>query len=241
MSHIPVYIINLKRRPDRRKSITHQLQTQGFYNLHYIDAVDGKRLSENDIRRFTAKNALQSRQRHEDINSVGAIGCYLSHMHAWQKVMASNRSAMIVEDDLTFEQPVLDIVASIFNDTKQFDLILLHYILRRFTFNVIQTGLIPYNKEFFSCACYILTAQGAQQLLDQALPIEMQVDCYMATKGLNTAIYSPLITQASHFTTDIQTNCFSCGMHHIDLQLLLFATSILLCTYLLFISRQRYS
>lgn len=67
-----VYIINLKRRSDRKKLIIKELTKVGIKNYEFIEAVDGNDADIKEKYRKLKKNKSK-------IKSAGHLGCLLSH------------------------------------------------------------------------------------------------------------------------------------------------------------------
>jgi collagen beta-1,O-galactosyltransferase len=121
-----VYLINLKRRPDRKKKMDDCFDLLGV-NYKYMDAVDGKtmdqvRLSQtfdnkhlNDLspclplQSFLEENEIQmlpgyKDRYHKRPMTFGEIGCFMSHYNIWRDVIENDYEQVVVfEDDIRFE------------------------------------------------------------------------------------------------------------------------------------------
>ena len=87
MPHLPVYVINLDRRPDRLDTIAGDLRRLGL-PFERVPAVDARLLPPEDK---ADPNPLMR---------AGSKSCMLSHSEALRRFLASGRSAaMILEDD----------------------------------------------------------------------------------------------------------------------------------------------
>ena len=87
-------IVNLKRRHDRKVKIESQLKGQAFTDYVFTDAVDGNQLVPTEyIRSLFKDNDFHYRK--------GVIGCALSHMALWKRLMRDSSSEVyvIIEDD----------------------------------------------------------------------------------------------------------------------------------------------
>jgi GR25 family glycosyltransferase involved in LPS biosynthesis len=97
-----IYVINLKRRPDRLAHITEQLmQVNTAFKL--IDAVDG-----NDVKcNLKVGNGW---------NYKGVTGCAYSHKKVYEDALGNNfKRILVVEDDNIFADKVnLKSIGSIF-------------------------------------------------------------------------------------------------------------------------------
>ena len=100
-----------------------------------------------------------------------------------------------------------------------YDLVLLGYAVLRSPVprkeEKIDNVIVPYQSMFFGTHFYYLTPQGAKQLLQDALPIDIQVDSYMGTelsrgKVIAGAHFPNLSWQRAN-DTDIQTPCKGCS------------------------------
>jgi GR25 family glycosyltransferase involved in LPS biosynthesis/glycosyltransferase involved in cell wall biosynthesis len=91
-----IKIINLKRRPDRKKDITQKLDMQDIKSFEFFEAVDGAELSKTNELIDLFKNNNFNYHR-------GVIGCALSHLNIWKKLLNSSSDYyVILEDDITF-------------------------------------------------------------------------------------------------------------------------------------------
>ena len=103
-----IYLINLKRRPDRLKKFLEFYNVSDMKNnlLIKFDAIDGSKLDIDNVPLTElAKaelNQLEStgfRTKHYQLTK-GAIGCYLSHVKIWENILKNNYEyALIFEDD----------------------------------------------------------------------------------------------------------------------------------------------
>ena len=87
-------IINLKRRRDRRTKMETQMKNQKFMDYEFMDAVDGNELTLTEhIRDLFKGNDFQYRK--------GVIGCAMSHMALWNRLIRDTSSEVfvIMEDD----------------------------------------------------------------------------------------------------------------------------------------------
>jgi glycosyl transferase, family 25 len=86
---IPIFAISLARSPERRAAIDRHLRGLGL-QFEHVDAVDGKMLSNSEMVRISARPDLPA----------GAIGCYLSHIRLFERIVVNGIPlACILEDD----------------------------------------------------------------------------------------------------------------------------------------------
>ena len=88
-------IVNLKRRSDRKDTMTTLFKDIGFTDYEFVEAVDGKELKPtNELKKLFDGNDFGS--------NVGAIGCALSHYNLWKALLAGNDEYYVIfEDDVT--------------------------------------------------------------------------------------------------------------------------------------------
>ena len=125
MRQIPIFVVNLKKDTEKRE---HMQVLCKKYSLkcQFIDAVYGKDLSEKEISEvYDKERALKKLGREL---ALGEIGCSLSHMSIYKKMIKENiKKALILEDDVTFDKSLLDALNSINDFPKDWELILFNY------------------------------------------------------------------------------------------------------------------
>jgi glycosyl transferase family 25 len=102
------FVINLKRRPDRLEQFFKRCP-YAREDIEVIDAFDGKSPSSESkkeqkyIIKFSNNNVLP-----------GAIGCFISHLRIWKKMVNDNIPiAMIFEDDAHFDERFYEFMESL--------------------------------------------------------------------------------------------------------------------------------
>ena len=95
-SNIPIKIINLERRQDRRTNTIKQLSDAGFEpnDYEFVKATDGSTLEPTqELKELFQGNDFGSRK--------GVIGCALSHYRLWRQLVNNPHDAyyLIMEDD----------------------------------------------------------------------------------------------------------------------------------------------
>ena len=101
--NISIFVINLERSIDRRTYMQNQLNK---FNVKYqfFSAVDGK--EKKDL--YDEKKAIK-RYRHPFVD--GEIGCSLSHIGVYKKMIEKNISeALILEDDVLLHKNFFNVI-----------------------------------------------------------------------------------------------------------------------------------
>ena len=162
-------MINLERSKSRLESIKSELER---FNLKFerVPAVDGNLLDESNLSDFY-NNSLNKRVYRRPL-SRGEIGCYMSHIKCWKKIATENvSSALILEDDASLSDFVVDVLDQITNMEEKWDIIKLCVPPKKKAFfpkRTLSNGFIlcRYKKIPSRTTGYLVTMQGAKKLLD---------------------------------------------------------------------------
>ena len=220
----PIYCINLDKRPDRYKFFMNQPGIREL-KIERFPAVDGSKLdivNNPNISNSTKYNILnKTRRSHGEIDTIGAIGCSMSHYTVWKKFLESKEPyCLVLEDDAQVKVGLAKYILSASSSRIQdgFDVWCLSYKLYDNKKPVAVPGAdsawtSPVN--FWGTSAYILSRRGAERLIEGFFPIECHLDRYMCLKSmlgqLRVVVHSDLITYTLPFGTDIQLNkCHLC-------------------------------
>jgi GR25 family glycosyltransferase involved in LPS biosynthesis len=185
-----VYLINLKRKPDRLARFKHsygQTDLGKLKQFQRIEAVDGKTI---DIRHHVSSQAWKEIQdietfgyriRHNQL-TVGAVGCYLSHLQVFDNLRkSSNDYAIVFEDDVKFVTPNL------------YQQIVYYMDLLPNTWDIMLLGCVclvckkhsRYQdlQHFFLMHAYVVKRSSAEKILAELeyMPIRQQIDSELST------------------------------------------------------------
>jgi len=232
--NIHVYCINLKHRADRwaRFSAQPELETlKASYEVERFEAINGSALDVKKDERIslrTKRNIKEHiRRDHEELDSAGGVGCYLSHTTVWKKFLErSEPYAIILEDDAILDVGFTQSLQRAMRDATLLpDMPDVWFFLPPSDFYYDYKGK-PYpesKKEnllgpWVTNVCstftgYMISRRGAERLLESAFPIDMHVDLYTCLNGelgrsmnvyhknVNVRIYS-----LQQFDSDIQAD-----------------------------------
>ena len=106
---VPIYVINLKRNPERRLFIQRQLDALNL-NYQFVDAVDKFDLESSEYRarisRILGIDEANLRYKYSKfdkkyrLKGLGHIACLLSHIKTYNLILENNDDiACILEDD----------------------------------------------------------------------------------------------------------------------------------------------
>jgi glycosyl transferase family 25 len=103
---IPVFIINLARRPDRLARLGGRLDALGIA-WHQVEALDALQANQAEL------DAVMMRTGPLGCLGDGDRACTVSHMRAWQMFLSSDAPfAMVLEDDIYLAEDGKAVVAS---------------------------------------------------------------------------------------------------------------------------------
>ena len=171
-----VLLINLPRSTDRRARMAQRLAALGL-DYDILPAVDGRArfdelLPSVDVPAF---------ERHVGRDLLpGEVGCYHSHLQAWQRLLASQAQVLLVlEDDVVFHDDFIDALRMALRGRAHWDLLKLAKI--RAKQPVCQGLLGPYRLNAYLGAAtgfgaYLIQRETAQRLLPRLLPIRAPID-----------------------------------------------------------------
>ena len=121
MQTIPIYIISLRRTPERRLHIQRQLDA---HNLKYrvIEAVDAYNFQESELSVLDIENPYQE----NNTDRLSTLGCLLSHIEFYNQVIKNNHEiACVLEDDAQLLPSFLDVLSSEKLQRKKWGILLL--------------------------------------------------------------------------------------------------------------------
>ncbi len=119
MKEIKTYIINLKSSVDRKKRITENLKGLSFLDYSFIEAVDGRSMTHDEIDHSFDISSFYKIYKREPLR--GEIGCTLSHRKCYKNLVEQKDLdyCLILEDDAffynDFEDKIFDIVEELKN------------------------------------------------------------------------------------------------------------------------------
>ncbi len=179
-----------------------------------FDAIVGSTLTnyaknvKNVSIRAQATLSSKYRDSNYDLAALNSIGCYLSHISLWYKVITENLKGMYIFETDAYCLSTLDVTDFLKTDG---DILLFGSRLIGDSFFVPgnygrQYGLTHVKQHFYGLHAYYITYKGALKAIKTVFPIEAQVDAYLSyLSKLNLLIiygYYPVICdQLGHIST----------------------------------------
>ncbi|XP_053224862.1 procollagen galactosyltransferase 1 isoform X2 [Podarcis raffonei] len=222
-----VFMINLKRRTDRRERMLRALYEQEI-DCKVVEAVDGKAMNTSQVEALGIKMLPGYKDPyHGRPLTKGELGCFLSHYKVWQEVVERGlEKSVVFEDDLRFEiffkRRMMNLIYDLEEEGLDWDLI---YIGRKRMQVEHPEKAVPHVRNLVEAdysywtLAYVISLQGAQKLLDaQPLSKMLPVDEFLPVmfdkhpvseymehfENRNLLAFSvePLLVFPTHYTGD---------------------------------------
>jgi glycosyl transferase family 25 len=129
--HLPIYVINLKKRLDRKKQIENQLYNLGISNFNIVEAIDGA--DDGQINKINQSyDSYKAKLSHREMTRA-EIATSLSHIKVCEMIVQKKiKYAVILEDDALL--------------TLQFKHLLMHFDIDEiYNFDILMLGSISNN------------------------------------------------------------------------------------------------
>ncbi|XP_062285171.1 procollagen galactosyltransferase 2-like [Scomber scombrus] len=220
-----IFLINLKRRADRRERMLSSLAVLGI-NVTLTEAVDGKALNSSQLQAMGIDMLPGYKDPYSDrVLTRGEIGCFLSHYNIWKQVVQQElQQVFVLEDDVRFEPRFCSRLVAIMKNVQgsglDWDLI---YVGRK-RLQVKEpehwvkgiSNLVHPGYSYWTLG-YVLSLQGAKKLLhakplnkmlpvDEFLPLMFdkhpkdEYMQYFEQRNLRTFSVEPLLLFPTHYT-----------------------------------------
>ncbi|XP_057565320.1 procollagen galactosyltransferase 1 isoform X2 [Hippopotamus amphibius kiboko] len=222
-----VFMINLKRRQDRRERMLRALQEQEI-ECRLVEAVDGKAMNTSQVEAL----GIQMLPGYQDPYhgrplTKGELGCFLSHYNIWKEVVDRGlQKSLVIEDDLRFEiffkRRLMNLMRDVEQEGLDWDLI---YVGRK-RMQVEHPekavprvrNLVEADYSYWTLA-YVISLQGAHKLLaaqplskmlpvDEFLPVMFdkhpvsEYKAHFSPRDLRAFSVEPLLVFPTHYTGD---------------------------------------
>jgi GR25 family glycosyltransferase involved in LPS biosynthesis len=194
----PVYVISLEKSKDRFNVAKQLLNNIGFNVVHFR-AIDIKWIEDMGNRDGLKQSGLIE-SNDTDLDTLGTIGCGLSHMCIYAMSLLQNKSwVMIFEDDITTYINGKDLNKKIseamnYMDTDWDILYLGKCTDRCDKYEKVLQGLYRTKKALCTHA-YIISKSGMQKMLSRALytGIDSQIVNYLENDSMKGYVFHPSI------------------------------------------------
>ena len=204
---VPIFVINMQGSEKRWKTLNNRLANIGI-SAERFPATIGKELTKEQLDEwYSPQNNKQ--KYHRDL-TLGEIGCYVSHMRIWQKMVDEKiNHCLVLEDDLFIEEHLISIIelsSSLhgwdlikLSDNRDFPFIDSKSLQHNFT-------LGNYRKAPNGTQGYLISLPGAKKLLTRKpfcrpVDVDMQFHSEVGLQMLGIKPYP--ISEDRSFESDI--------------------------------------
>ena len=175
---IPIVYINLASDLDRRHRLDSEFQRLGL-TAQRLEAIWWAGLSDAEQRSYYSEE-LNRAQFHVPLLQ-GEKGCYVSHLHAWEMLLASEHPAMVVlEDDVLLDDRFPAAIQAVASLDLPWDMLKLigrkKEKVRRVSRWIRGIDLVDYTRVPSLTAGYVISRQGARKLLNSRKPFGRPID-----------------------------------------------------------------
>lgn len=195
-------VLNLKHRTDRRLGIHDRLINMGLTPI-FIEAVNGRSPELAEV--------IQPVVTRTGMNP-GEVGCYLSHIKAWQHLLDSeDDEALVLEDDCLLDPALPQVLEALQHHTEALHVVRLSALCKLVGRHVCQLTadhvLICSTKNPSGTQGYYCTKAGAAMLLKHIskinCAIDTEMDRYWQWGGQILALKPSVIYQDRSSSSDI--------------------------------------
>lgn len=177
ISNIPIHIINLKHRIDRKEKLIAELKKHNIENYSFVNAIDGSVFDFSEI----------IDESHRKLTK-GECGCYLSHFNIYKSILESDSEIhLILEDDVFFVHNFKMRFNTLLNKVKdvEWDIFYLgincyeiegfkgHYIGRRFD------GIYYPDNPLWGTHGYLIKKETVKKIFNLLMPITLPIDVFL--------------------------------------------------------------
>ena len=175
-----IYCINLKRSVQRRQYMQSQFERLSL-PFEFINAIDGRKLTDNDI--VSVYNKWRTRFCHGRGLTRGEIGCALSHIEFYRRVMTDNVPGFVFEDDVELSlttKRALDEVSMFLIDKKEPCIVQLPGLERDLPQSKNNSSDESFVKVYSAMGAYAygVNPDAAKLLIKAFTPIKFPLDYY---------------------------------------------------------------
>jgi len=177
---VHVYVINLARAPERRKHITAELAKAGV-DYQLIEGIDGRDLDMADP--ALVAPSLLTRYPFP----AGVAGCALSHLRAYEAILADGLdSALVLEDDVVLPADLGHLIDSVSDQLTGAEVALLNYERARWM-SVKGSASLPAARllalpldvrQPTSAAAYLITRKACERMTERMPPVQVEADTW---------------------------------------------------------------
>lgn len=195
---IKTYVINLKESVGRKAKVLAETKNYSCMNLEFVEAVNGKNLSEEEIDQLFDRRRFIYREGR--VVQKGEIGCTLSHRACYRKIADSEEHmALILEDDVCFLDPeaveslLKEISKKMSRDMPCVISLAKHLLYYKNGEDRIGNYSLFKMREAWGTYAYLINKKAAERMLSISKPYYVADDyLLMNKKGIDVKVVYPV-------------------------------------------------
>lgn len=206
---IPIHVINLERRIDRKVMLLQEFEKHSITNFTFYKAIEGKDI---DFVKLAADGLISYRDRQM---TVGEFGCFLSHLNILKKILTSDEEIhLILEDDVYFVSGFIDKLNYCLSKVKNsiWDIFYLginrpscvnfKFLRGKYVGN-IQDGIFYPKYKWWGTHGYLVKKSSVAKIINLITPIILPYDCQlMEVKSIHKLILAKTIIKSYNMDSD---------------------------------------
>lgn len=198
-TNVPVFVVNLQRDHEKKAHMVSIAQANNV-ELEFIDAVYGKDLSQAQVDDIYDESLSQKALGRG--LSRGELGCALSHLSIYQKMVEQNiQEALILEDDVDLSNDLVNVLGATSNFPADWEVMLFGYYSETATERISmanfwgRTKVTPSHQAVrlvelaFGTHGYMINRRGAEKLVNILSKIVKPIDHYTGS-GRHVNMYA---------------------------------------------------
>jgi glycosyl transferase family 25 len=203
-NNFPIFVVNLLRDHEKKAHMDSVANTIGV-KFEFIDAVYGKDLSQSQIDEVYDES-LSLKELGRGL-SRGELGCALSHLSIYQKMVNEGiETALILEDDVDTSSNLLDVLNATRHFPDDWEVMLLGYYSETATERVSMASFFGKSdvttshqavrlvEIAFGTHGYMINLRGAKRLLKTLTKVIKPIDHYTGSGSyINMYALSPRV------------------------------------------------
>eukprot|EP01091_Cochliopodium_minus_P012968 TRINITY_DN4061_c0_g1_i1.p1 TRINITY_DN4061_c0_g1~~TRINITY_DN4061_c0_g1_i1.p1 ORF type:complete len:873 (+),score=234.62 TRINITY_DN4061_c0_g1_i1:58-2676(+) len=212
-----IYIINLKKRLDKRAAMEERLkELQVNIPFEFIEAIDGNKIDKEWLAKNDAAPLISWRDpKIKRPLTKGEIGCMLSHIKAWDMIIESGQPGLILEDDSVFSENFLMRVLDLKDDLTENYWEMFYFYRQQLRDGEKRVGLNLVSPKYsYLTLSYSVTVEGAKKLRNtpikqNLIPSDEYLSIMFGKSPLRryTTLYDnyPKVVTLAHLDNDLIT------------------------------------
>ncbi len=192
-----IFVISLLNSDNRRANTTTKLTNKGI-QFEFLDAIDGRTSHHPYLGNYNESAFLINRRRKA---ALGELGCYVSHLIAWEKCIELNEPVVVLEDDFELTDNFIDGLNFIANLTDEVPFIRLEPLESKMVLNSHKGAFFSLVKQLnisMRATGYVVTPNGAKNLLQKGREIRCPIDLYLKYSFLHKQPMYALVPHIIH-------------------------------------------